>query len=72
MGRMRITVGVDLPMIDDFNKMQASFRVRVEWGIGGLKKKIISLKKIFDLTRPTYSQLFRVGVCQPISIVDIG
>ena len=42
MGRMRITVGVDLPTIDDFNKMQASFRVRVEWGIGGLKKKIIS------------------------------
>ena len=72
MGRMRITVGVDLPTIDDFNKMQASFRVIVEWGIGGLKKKIISLKKIFDLTRPTYSQLFRVGVCQPISIVDIG
>lgn len=69
---MRITVGVDLPTIDDFNKMQASFRVRVEWGIGGLKKKIISFKKIFDLTRPTYSQLFRVGVRQPISIVDIG
>lgn len=37
MGRRGIPLGVDLPTIDAFNKMHASFKVRVEWGISGLR-----------------------------------
>lgn len=31
MGRMGVPFGVNLPMIDAFNKMHSSFKVRVEW-----------------------------------------
>jgi hypothetical protein len=33
------------------NKNNASFRVRLEWGIGGLKSKWRRLMKIFDSTK---------------------
>jgi hypothetical protein len=33
------------------NKNNASFKVRVEWGIGGLKSKWRRLMKIFDSTK---------------------
>ncbi len=41
-----------------YNKMNASFRVQVEWGIGELKRKWKHLMKRFDSTKPKYAYLF--------------
>jgi hypothetical protein len=41
--------------------MQASFRVQVKWGIGGLERKRRCLMKRFDSTKPKYAHLFRVA-----------
>lgn len=43
-----------------FNKMHAGYRVRVEWGIGGLKMKWRRLQKRFDLVKPKFVITFRV------------
>lgn len=44
-----------------YNKMHAGYRVKVEWGIGGLKRKFRRLMKRFDATKPKYNHLFRVA-----------
>jgi hypothetical protein len=41
------------------NKNNVGFKVRVEWGIGGLKSKWERLIKIFDSTKQKYNHLFR-------------
>jgi len=41
--------------------MHAGYRVQVEWGIGGLKRKWKRLMKRFDNTKPRYSHLFKFG-----------
>jgi len=41
------------------NKNNVSFRVKVEWGIGGLKSKWKRLMKIFDSIKQKYNHLFR-------------
>jgi hypothetical protein len=43
------------------NKMHVGYRVHVEWGIGGLKRKWRRLMKSFDSTKPIYSHLFKYG-----------
>lgn len=44
-----------------YNKMHASYHMRVEWAIGGLKRKFRRLMKQLDTTKPKYNQLFRVA-----------
>ena len=44
-----------------YNKMHAGLRVRVEWGIGGLKRKFKRLMKRFDNTKETFPHLFVAG-----------
>jgi len=46
-------------VIDAFNSMHAGRRVRVEWGIGGLKRKWKRLMKQFDSTKPKFALIFR-------------
>lgn len=41
-----------------FNKMHAGYRVKVEWGIGGLQMKWRRLQKCFDLVKPKFSITF--------------
>ncbi len=48
----------DLNVINVFNKMHVNYRVRVEWGIGGLKFKWRQLMKRFDSTKGEYIHLF--------------
>ena len=47
--------------IHQYNKMHAGLRVRVEWGIGGLKRKFKRLMKRFDNTKEKFSHLFVAG-----------
>ena len=49
----------EAPAIRAYNKMHAGYRVQVEWGIGGLKRKLSRLMKRFDSTKPKYSYLFK-------------
>ena len=53
---------VDNDVVNTYNKMPTSFRIRVEWGIGGLKCKLKRLLKRFDSTKSKYIPLFKV-VC---------
>jgi hypothetical protein len=45
LGRTELHENVDSPAIDAYNKMHAGFRIKVEWGIGGLKRKWRRLMK---------------------------
>ena len=49
-----------------YNKMHAKYRVRVEWGISGLKSKFGRLMKCFDATKPKYNHLFRAAATQGV------
>ena len=49
----------DETAVNAYNKMHAGYRVRVEWGIGGLKQKWRRLMKRFDATKPKFHHLFR-------------
>jgi hypothetical protein len=42
--------------------MLVRFKVQVEWGIGGFKRKWKHFKKIFDSTKPKFSHLFQANV----------
>jgi hypothetical protein len=42
--------------------MHANFKVQMEWGIGGLKRKWRCLIKRFDSTKPKYAHLFQVVI----------
>lgn len=41
-----------------YNRMHVGYRLRVEWDIGGLKRKFRRLMKQLDTTKPKYNQLF--------------
>jgi len=46
-----------------YNKMDASFRVQMEWGIGELKRKWKHFMKRFDSTKPKYiAYLFLIAI----------
>jgi hypothetical protein len=47
-----------LSTVKAYNKMHVRYRVKVEWGIGGLKSKWQRLMKRFDSTKPKFSHLF--------------
>ena len=46
---------------DHFNCVHAGRRVRVEWGIGGLKRKWKRVMKRFDNTKPNFTIMLRAG-----------
>jgi len=45
--------------IDAFNAVHAGLRVKVEWGIGGMKRKWRKLMKTFDSTLQKFPHFFR-------------
>ena len=48
-------------VIEAFNKLRAGRRVKVEWGIGGLKMKFKRFLKTYDNTKPKFKHLFLTG-----------
>jgi hypothetical protein len=58
-GQWDLTPNADHVVMQAYNKMHASFKVQVEWGIGGLKRKWRHLVKRFDSTKQKYAHLFR-------------
>jgi hypothetical protein len=44
-----------------FNLMHSGRRIKVEWGIGGLKCKFRRFIKTFDSTKPRFSHMFRTA-----------
>jgi hypothetical protein len=52
---------LDNQAVHQFNKMHACLKVRVEWGIGGLKRKFKRLMKRFDNTKQKFPHLFMAG-----------
>ncbi len=59
-GKCEIGSNVDLDVIRTNNKMHVRYKMRMEWGIGGLKRKWRWLMKRFNSTKPKYTVLFRV------------
>jgi DDE superfamily endonuclease len=60
-GRREVPDESDMGAIDLYNRMHAGYRVRVEWGIGGLKRKWKRFMKRFDSTKPKFPHLFQAG-----------
>ena len=59
LGERQIPPGQDLEVIDAYNKMHAGYRIAVEWGIGGLKRKWKRMLKTFDCTQQKFPHLFQ-------------
>ena len=59
LGRREIPEDGDMEVIDAFNAMHAGYRVRVEWGIGGLKRKWKIFMQTFESSRDRFPHLFR-------------
>jgi hypothetical protein len=57
-GTQELPTDADLPIVRAFNKMHVGYKVRMEWGIGGLKMKWRRLSKVFECTRVKFSILF--------------
>jgi hypothetical protein len=51
-------LNVDHNVVQTYNMMHLRFKVQIEWGIGGLRKKWKHYMKSFDSTKPKYSHLF--------------
>jgi hypothetical protein len=60
-GRCEIDPNVDQDAIKTYNKMYVGYRVRVEWGIGGLKRRWRWFMKRINSTKPKYKFLFKVA-----------
>jgi hypothetical protein len=58
-GRREIPDDGDVEVTDAFNAMHAGYRVRVEWGIGGLKRKWKICMQTFESSRDRFPYLFR-------------
>ena len=52
-------INQNMEVIDAFNAVHGGMRVRVEWGIGGLKRKWRKLMKKFEATIGKFPHLFR-------------
>lgn len=51
---------MDKGALTAYNKMHADYCVKVEWDIGGLKRKFKRMMRRFDATKPKYNLLFKV------------
>jgi hypothetical protein len=49
------------PVIDAFNARHAGFRVKVEWGIGGIKNKWRAFLDVFPFKRDCFQVLFNAA-----------
>jgi hypothetical protein len=61
LGKPKLVHGHDQNVINVYNKMHVGYRVKVEWGIGGLKWKWRQLMKHFNSTKSKHYHLFHVG-----------
>lgn len=57
-GVHEIPLGANAGAIHAYNAMHAGRRIKVEWGIGGLKCKFRRFLKPFDNTRPRFNHMF--------------
>lgn len=58
----RRALELPLGLAKRFNKMHVGYRLRVEWGISGLKTKCRCLQKRFDhLVKPTFAITFTIA-----------
>ncbi len=61
-GRQELMPNANHVIMQTYNKMHANFKVQVEWGMGGLKRKWRCLIKRFDSTKPKYAHLFQIAI----------
>lgn len=61
-GWWELVQDVDHDVVHAFNKMRVNFKVQVEWGFGGLKRKWRCFMKNFNSTKPRYTHLFWVAI----------
>ncbi len=58
-GRCEVAPNANQNAIKAYNTMHVKYRMRMVWGISGLKKKWRQSMKIFDSTKPKYTSLFK-------------
>jgi hypothetical protein len=57
-GVHEIPLGANAGAIHAYNATHAGRRIKVEWGIGGLKREFRRFLKPFDNTRPRFNHMF--------------
>ncbi len=60
LGRCELAPKHDLDVANDFDKMHVGYKIRVEWGIGGLKHTWKVLMKKIDSTKGKYNHFFPI------------
>lgn len=55
----RNSIDGDVSVVDAFNAMHAGYHERVEWDIGGLKRKWKRMMQTFEASREKFPHLFR-------------
>jgi len=59
-GKLEVGSNTNQYAVEAYNTMHMGYKVRMEWKIGGLKRKWKRLMKIFDSIKPKYKHLFKV------------
>jgi hypothetical protein len=60
LGRCELAPRHDLDVVNAFDKMHVGYKIRMEWGIGGLKHMWKVLMKKFDSIKGKYNHFFLV------------
>jgi len=61
-GWKKLVLNVNHAIMRTYDKMYASFRLQVKWGVGKLKRKWRHYLKSFDSTKQKYSNMFRTVI----------
>jgi hypothetical protein len=61
-GQQEFVVDANHDVVQTYNKMHVGFKVQMEWGISGVKRKWRHFMKGFDYTQSTFTHLFQVVV----------
>ncbi len=59
--RCKVGFNVNQDAINAYNRMHFGYKVRMEWGMGGSKRKWRVLMKRFDSTKLKYTHLFKAA-----------
>ncbi len=59
-GQQEFAQDVNHDVMQTYNKMHVGFKVQVEWGISGVKRKWEYFMKRFDSTQSKFTHLFQV------------
>jgi hypothetical protein len=61
-GQQEFALDANHDVVQTYNKMHVGFKVQVEWGISGVKRKWRCFMKRFDSTQSKFTHLFQIAI----------